>query len=82
MNTLEMKLRKTIPSNYCGYVLQGYAKSLLTIKEVNNMYTKLNRIPPKITVFIERKSIKEVFKHDQFTYFIIDINNEVFVIDY
>ena len=77
-----MRLRKTIRANYQGHILQGFAKSLLTREEVRELYKKLERVPVKISAFIERSSVKEVYKYTAFTYFVIDDCNEVFVIDY
>ena len=77
-----MELNKSLKTSYTGYELQGFAESLLTRKEVKTLYRKLYRIPPKISAFINRKTIKEVFKYDSWTYFVIDTNNKIFVLDY
>ena len=65
-----------------GYVLQGYAKSLLSPQEVARLYTKLKRIPPKISAYFERNTIKAAFKYTEFTYFVVDTENNVFILDY
>ena len=77
-----MKLREIVQPNYQGYVLQGYAESLLPIEEIRNRCTKLTQIPPKISAFIEKSSLKEAFKEDTFCYYILDTSDKVFVLDY
>lgn len=76
-----MEINKNI-KNYRGYMLQGYAESLLKPEEVRTMYKKLKIVPNKISTFVDRKTIKEVYKYSNWNYFIIDTNSNVFVLDY
>ena len=77
-----MKVNKSIIKTHNGYQLQGYAKSYKLPVEIRTLYKRLKRIPCKISSFIDRKTIKEAYRFDEYTYFIIDTNNEVFILDY
>jgi hypothetical protein len=77
-----MEMTETIKKGYSGYLLQGFSESFLKPKEVKELYKKLLKIPSKITTFIKRETIKEAYKHTQWTYFIVDMDNKVFILDY
>ena len=77
-----MRLNKSINAKYTGYVLQSYARSTLLPEQVKELYTRLERIPPKINAFIDRDTIAEAYKYTDWYYFIIDTNNDVYVLDY
>ena len=77
-----MKLNTTVRANYRGYELQGYARSLLPPEKIRKYYTKLERVPAKISAFIDRSTIAEAYKYTDWYYFIIDTDGYTFVLDY
>lgn len=77
-----MKINTTVKANYQGYVLQGYARSLLSPDEIRKLYVKLERIPAKISAFIDCSTIAEAYKYTDWYYFIIDTDDKTFVLDY
>jgi len=77
-----MKLNKTIKANYQGHVLQSYARSTLTPDDIRQLYTRLKRIPAKITAFVDRSTIAEAYKYTDWYYFIIDTDGKPYVLDY
>ena len=77
-----MELQAEIKPGYSGYTLQGYAKSLLTRKEIKKYYQRLDIIPSKISTFIKRETIKEVYKYNTWNYYVVDINDNIWVLDY
>jgi len=77
-----MRLIKRIEAKYTGYVLQNYYRSYLTPDDIRELYTKLKRIPPKISAFIDRSTIAEAFKYTKWIYLIIDTDGNTFVINY
>lgn len=66
----------------CGYVLQSYSKSFLSPEEIRKLYTRLQRVPAKISAHFERETIKSVFKYTEFTYFVVDTDNNTYILDY
>ena len=60
-------LIKQLSKSYTGYLLQSISKSHLTLKDILDcQYPKLKTIPHKITYFLHRNKIKEVYKSDCF----------------
>ena len=57
-------------------------KTSVTAEDIREIYTKLERIPAKISTFIDRSTIAEAFKHGEFGYFIIDTDGETFELIY
>lgn len=78
----ELTLNKKINPKYRGYLLLSYAESLLSIQQVKELYTKLERVPAKISTFFNRETIKTVYKFNASHYFIIDQANNVYIADY
>jgi len=77
-----MKLRKTTRRDYNGYILREYSESFLSLEEIKKLYTCLQTVPSKISSFVERSTIKDVYKHDNWTYFVVDMDGKIFELTY
>jgi len=60
MNCQEI-IRKE-PLEHNGYQLSSISRSLYTHVEVEEMFTRLQRIPRKISAYVQKSKIKAVFK--------------------
>lgn len=76
-----MEIVKTT-EKYYGYVLQEYAESFFTHKEIKKWYKKLYNIPKKISAVVDKATIKSVYKYTQYVYFIIDTDDKVFILKF
>lgn len=71
---------------YIGYQLQTIAKTIMTPEEIG--MKRLQRIPAKISRFLDKAKIKEVFKSDCFkpdveNYYIVRaIDGTLFQLEY
>ncbi len=77
-------LKTTLKGPYRGYELRHITESLLSPEEVRKTYSdcKLEKIPHKISYFLKREFIKEVYRFNKWAYYVISINNNVFILDY
>jgi len=79
-----MQLKPSVDKSYYGYMLQSFAELPYTPKELKDIWgnKRLNSLPHKISAFIERKTIKEVFKVSNHLYYIIDDKDKTHMLEY
>lgn len=72
---------------HCGYQLLSISKSKFEIKDLS-VFRRLKRVPGKVTAFLDRAKIKEVFKSDCFKdpaddYYLVRANDDtIFHLEY
>jgi len=76
-------LKHKLSGNYQGYELQRIREVIAPFNLDSRLYRKLKRIPPKISHFLHRDKIKEVYKSDYMrkkedNYYIILSTDETF----
>ena len=81
-------LKKTLTGTYKGYLLKEISFTPLTIDKIKDFnYRKLKKIPHKISYFLFKDKIKEIYKSDCFTeidnyYLVVDKDNVIYHLSY
>ena len=82
-------LKNKLTGPYTGYVLKNISISKFNKEDILNLnYKKLKRVCHKITYFLHRDMIKNVYKSDCFKkeidnyYLVIDINDNIYHLEY
>ena len=77
-----LKMRKKLPNNYEGYLLQSYSQTIIDEDTCECLFEKLKTIPKKVKAFIETANIQVVYKVNNFLYYVVLNDGNVYALEY